>query len=323
MRTSIRRMLLAASVVLSLASLAACEPAPPPVVSKVSNTVKVKCGLSTKNVPVDWYFPSGAPRGLVWLQHGFTESKSDWADFGPKVAAKGYLAMATTLPTADIQGCTVQNLGNNTDFLRNIAAMFAGVGNPSSALGVSHADAAKKAGRTGEALPQKLTFSGHSAGGEAVLYVANHLRSSHGSTFAKLKGLVLQDSVKSFVGSNTDTALVGLNNTPLPIYALASPKSTCNSDQSGTRAVIERLATRSFHGAQVTSGNHGDIFGPAQNALGSTTCGTPKAKNTSAAQTLTLGWFGDQFAGTRTASFYPGGATYQGLLAAGTISTLP
>ena len=323
MHSSVRRIIISATAALCLMAAAACAAAPPSAVAKASNTVKVAWGLGSKHVPVDWYFPTGTPKGLVWLQHGFTESKDDWADFGPKVAANGYLAMATTLPTADVQGCTVQNIGNNTAFLKNLATLFGGLGSPSSALGTSHADAATKAGRSGQALPQKLAFTGHSAGGEAVLYVANQLRGSDASTFAKLKGVVLQDPVKSIVGSNTDTAAKGLNNTSLPVYALASPKYSCNSDQSGTQAVIKALTSRSFHGAQVTSGAHGDIFGPAQNALGATTCGTPQAKNTSATQTLTLGWFGDQFAGTSNTTFYPGGSTYQGLVSAGTITTLP
>lgn len=36
----------------------------------------------------------------------------------------------------------------------------------------------------------------------------------------------------------------------------------------------------------------------------------PTAENTAAAQTLTLGWFGDQFAGTLTPDYYPGGTVY-------------
>ncbi|MEZ5380924.1 MAG: hypothetical protein R2754_03910 [Microthrixaceae bacterium] len=321
MNITTRTALAAVAIVFSLGAVVACGPAAAP--NTASNTVNIACGLGTKKVPVDWYFPSGTPKGLVWLQHGFTESKDDWAAFGPKVAAKGYLAMATTLPTADAFGCTVQNIGNNTAFLNNVAATFAGLGSTTSAIGKSHADAAAKTGRSGQSLPQKLAFTGHSAGGEAVLYVANRLRTSHGSTFSKLKGVVVQDPVKSFVGNNTDASLQGLNGTSLPIYALASPKYSCNADQSGTQAVIARLTTRSFHGAQVRSGAHGDIFGTAQNQLGQITCGTPQAKNTAATQTLTLGWFGDQFGGTTTEAFYPGGSTYQGLVSAGTITTLP
>lgn len=321
----LKRLLSIVAATMSLGVIAACQqhPPPPPGVTKVSTTVEVACGSTGDAVPVDWYFPADAPKGLVWLQHGFVESKDDWADFAPQVAAEGYLAMATTLPSTDPRGCNVQDLGDNGPFLDNLAALFAGIDRPSSPLGTSHAEAAGLAGRSGEGLPQALAFSGHSAGGETVLSVADRLRSSYPSTFAELRGLVLQDPVKSFAGTNTDEAVANLNHTTLPIYTLASPPSPCNADQSGTQAVIAGLTTRSFFGAQVTSGVHGDIFGPAQGVLGALVCGLPQAENTAATQTLTLGWFGDWFAGSRTPAFYPGGSTYDALVAGGTITTLP
>lgn len=320
MRTSVRSLSVVLVAVLALGVATACTPKP---IAKVSGTVDVRCSFTTKSVPVDWYFPAGTPKGLVWLQHGFTESKSDWDEFARKAADQGMLAMATTLPSADLLGCTVQNLGNNTAFLNNVAALFDGLGDPNSALGRSHAAAAAQAGRAGQALPQKLTFSGHSAGGEAVLYVADRLRTDHPATFAKLGGLVLQDPVKSFSGNSTGASLDGLAGTTLPIYALAAPKGSCNADQSGTTLVVERLASRPFHGAQITTGTHGDIFGSSLNSLGEATCGTPKPTDTSAAQLLTLLWLNDQFAGTTNPAGYPGGSLYDALVANGTITTLP
>ena len=316
----IRTSALALSLALGLAVATACEPA---TTGQATNTVDVKCAGSTKAIPTDWYFPVGTPKALVWLQHGFTESKDDWVETGRKAADAGFVVMATTLPSADLFGCTVQNIGNNTDFLNNVATMFSGMGTANTAITKSYADAASKAGRSGLAMPAKLEFSGHSAGGEAVLYVANRLRTASPTTFAKLKGLVLQDSVKSFIGDNTDASLTGLATTTLPIYALASPKGSCNADQSGTQAVVSKLAGRAFHGTVITTGVHGDIFGTSANGLGTATCGTPQPTNTAAVRTLTFGWVTDQAAGTTTAAFYPGGSTYDGLVAAGTISTLP
>ncbi len=320
----LRRLLLSAlAATMSLGVITACQQPLPPGITKVSNTVEVACGSTTATVPVDWYFPGATPKGLVWLQHGFVESKDDWADFAPQVAAEGYLAMATSLPSTDPQGCNVQNAVDNGPFLDNLAALFAGIDRPTGSLGRSHAEAAALAGRAGEGLPQAMAFSGHSAGGEAVLSVADRLLRSDPSAFAKLRGLVLQDPVASFVGTNTSDAAANLNLTALPIYTLASPPSACNADQSGTRAVIAGLTTRSFSGAQVTTGVHGDIFGPAQSVVGALVCGIPAAENTAATRTLTLGWFGDQFAGSPSADFYPGGITYDSLVAADTITTLP
>ena len=320
MTKTVRATVGAALLAVGLLAATGCNPT---VTSKVGGTLDVRCGPSTKALPVDWYFPVGAPKGLVWLQHGFTESKDDWDSLARQASAGGLLVLATTLPSADVFGCTVQNLGNNTAFLNDVAATLAGLGDPASALGRSHAAAAKAVGRTGQALPQRLALAGHSAGGEAVLYVANRLRTTHPATFAKLGGLVLDDPVKSFVGDGTDASLTALNLTPLPIYAIASPKSSCNADQSGTVAATQKLTTRSFHGVVVTTGVHGDVFGTSANGLGTATCGTPKAANVAATQSLTLAWLTDELAGTRTATNYPGGARYQALVTAGTIATLP
>lgn len=315
----VRGLALGVCLTLTLALSTACQPAQ---VGTATNTVDVRCQFLTYTVETDWYFPTGTPRALVWLQHGFTESKDDWDETAGKLAAAGYLTMATTLPTADIFGCTVSNIGNNTGFLNNVASMLAGLGNANSALGRSHADAASKAGRAGQAMPSKLLMSGHSAGGEAVLYVANRLRTSHATTFAKLKGLVLADPVKSFIGDNTDAALSGLSATTLPVYSLAAPPYSCNSDQSGTQAVIAKLPGR-FHGAQITTGAHGDIFGGSANALGTATCGTPQTKNVDASRALMIGWFADQEAGTTTPTYYPGGTLFQALVGQGTLTALP
>jgi len=291
---------------------------------KVTNTTAVRCGFWNQSVPTDWYVPTtGTPKGLVWLQHGFTENKANWATYAPQLAAAGYVVVATTLPTANLFGCTVQNIGNNRPFLDNIAGVFGSAAGGSGALVTSYNNATSRAGRAGLALPPRWAFVGYSAGGEAVTYVANRLRTNHASAFARLRGLVLEDPVNSFIGTNLADGLTGLNTTSLPVYALASPPYSCNNNQSGVQLVTQRLTNRTFHGAQVTSGTHVDIFGAAAGPLLTITCGTPQAKNVSATHTLTSGWLADQIAGTTTPGFYPGGATYQALVSAGTITTLP
>src|SRR4051812_15146875 len=99
-----------------VAGLAACEPTTP-TANKVTNNVAVSCAGLSYQTPTDWYLPTGTPKGLVWLQHGFTEDKAVWDEYGRMLSGTGYAAMATTLPTADIFGCTVENIGNNTAYL--------------------------------------------------------------------------------------------------------------------------------------------------------------------------------------------------------------
>ena len=96
-------------------------------------------------------------------------------------------------------------------------------------------DTSAKTGRPPVPLPDKLVFVGHSAGVEAVLYVAQRLNSTYPAKFAQMRGIVSEDGVKSFIGSNTDDALAGLPGTALLIYATASQSYLCNDFQSGTK----------------------------------------------------------------------------------------
>ncbi len=286
-------------------------------------TTAVACAHFTHPVPTAWYFPSAAPLGLVWLQHGFVEDKHVWSAFAPQIASRGYLVMATTLPTFDLFGCTVENLGNNTGFLDNIANVFAHKDDPNGAMAASFSRAAAKVGRPATPLPNKLVFVGHSAGVEAVEYVAERLRSTYPATFAQMRGIVSEDGVKSFIGSNTDDALTGLAGTTLPIYATASPRVLCNDFQSGTKAIEQHLSNRPFHGVNITTGAHGDAFGPSSPFYEDLVCTFPQPVNVAAVWGLTQGWITDMIAGTITPDFYPGGSYYTELLTAGTITTLP
>ncbi|KKC05300.1 hypothetical protein [Mycobacterium nebraskense] len=291
--------------------------------TEADSTTDVACASATQAVPTTWYFPSTPPRGLVWLQHGFVEGKKVWSAFATEVAESGYLVMATTLPTLSVSGCTVEHLIDNTGFLGNIADVFAHKDDPNGALATSFAMAAATVGRPVTPLPDNLVFVGHSAGAEAVEYVAERLHSTYPATFAQLRGIVSEDGVKSFIGSNTDDALAGLAGTTLPIYATASPHLLCNFFQRGTKAIERYLSDRAFHGVKITTGAHGDALGPSSPTYENLVCGRPKPDNVAAVWGLTRGWIADMFAGTITPDFYPGGSYYTELLTAGTITTLP
>ncbi|MFC6715636.1 hypothetical protein [Branchiibius cervicis] len=291
----------------------------PPV---VTGTVATRCAFLTYQTPVDWYFPSGNAKALVWLQHGFAENKALYAGYARQLADRGFLVAATTLPSADLFGCTVNNIGNNTAYLNNIATLFGTKDTGSGALNASFRAARATAGRADLAMPQSLAFVGHSAGGEAVSYVAGRLRSAYPGVFAQLKGLVLEDPVASPAGSNLATGLSALAPTGVPVYALASPKNSCNADQSGTQQLISSLPGR-FHGAQISTGVHQDIYGTDNTALFNLVCGTPKPDNTNAVRSLTTGWLTGFADGADNPAYFPGGPAYDALQSAGTITTLP
>lgn len=283
----------------------------------------VACANFTYQVPTAWYFPPAAPRGLVWTQHGFAEDKNVWSALAPYLATRGFLVVATTLPTFDLFGCSVVNLGNNTGFLNNIANVFATKDDPNGALASSYNRATAKVGLPSAPLPDKLVFIGHSAGVEVVEYVTDRLRNTYPPTFAQMRGLVSEDGVKSFLGSNTDTALAGLATTTLPLYATASPRFLCNNFQSGTKAIEQYLSSRPFLGVAITTGAHGDAFGPSSPIYENLVCSFPEPKNYSAVWQLTQGWISDMVDGSITPDFYPGGNYYTTLLDHGIATTLP
>ncbi|UGT44084.1 alpha/beta hydrolase [Nocardia yamanashiensis] len=290
-------------------------------VTKVENKVDIRCAFQTLHQSSDWYFPAGNPKALLWLQHGFTGSNDAMDDTARKFAEQGFLVFAPTLPTANLLGCTIANLGNNTDFLHNVADLFGKAGDPGDKLGRSFADARSKAGRGNLTLPTAMVFAGHSAGGEAVPYVAQQLRSGYAGAFANLRGLILFDPVKSFIGNNLSSSLNHLSNSTLPVLAISAPPYSCNNNGSGTAELQEQL-NRSFLGVRLTSGAHIDVEAASAPGPDKTACGTPQDKNVAALQKLSTGWANDFVSGSTTADYYPGGGYYEGLRTAGTIETL-
>ncbi|NNH68509.1 alpha/beta hydrolase [Nocardia uniformis] len=319
------RRLLAATCSIA-AALIAFTPATPfasadTTVTKVSNRVEIRCAFTTLRQSSDWYFPAGTPKALLWLQHGFASANDSMDDTAGKFADQGFLVFAPTLPTANIFGCTVQNLGNNTNFLHNVADLFGKSADANDKLGRSFADAKSKAGRTNLALPGSFVFAGHSAAGEAVPYVAQRLRSDYAAAFGKLRGVILYDPVKSIIGNNLSSSLNHLSNTTLPILAVSAPPYSCNSNGSGTNILLNQLQ-RPFLGVRLTSGSHIDVEASSAPGPDKVACGAPQSKNVAALQQLSVGWAGDFVSGSTTADYYPGGGYYESLRTAGTITTL-
>ncbi|WP_194818194.1 alpha/beta hydrolase [Nocardia sp. XZ_19_385] len=290
-------------------------------VTKVSNKVEVRCAFTTLKQSSDWYFPSGTPKALLWLQHGFAGANDAMDDTARKFAAQGFLVFAPTLPTSNLLGCTLENLGNNTNFLHNVADLFGKAADPKDKLGRSFTEAKTKAARPELTLPTAMVFAGHSAGGEAVPYVTQELRADYPAAFANVRGLILFDPVKSFIGNNLSSSLNHLSNTSLPVLALSAPPYNCNRNGSGTAELIEQLP-RTFYGIRLTTGSHIDVEASSAPAPDKAACGTPQSKNVEALQRLSVAWATDFVTGTPTPDFYPGGTYYETLRTAGTIQTL-
>lgn len=307
MSIRLRRVAVPVVVGALVASVLLLMPAPgqASAVTKVSTTTETRCAFLTYQTPTNWYFPPDHPKALVWVQHGFARNNERVDDLARQYAAAGYLAVATTLASADLFGCTLQNLGNNTKYLNNVADLF-GKKSRSDKLSRSLEVAKRKAGRPAVAMPTDFFFTGHSAGGEAVTYVANRLRTSYAAEYANFKGLILLDPVPSAAGSNLRTGLAGLSGSR-PVFVIAAPSGSCNSSGAGT-AAVQQLIRQGFVGVRLTSGAHTDAEGNSTNWLGTAACGTPQAANVRALQTLSVGWANDLVAGSVTPDFYPGGS---------------
>ncbi len=296
----LRRMVLASAVALFVLASGGTATAGP-----LPGSVETPCGAGTLTVPVDWYVPTTTPRALIWLQHGFARSAANVADLARHYADAGYLVFAPSIPSADPAGCTLQNVTGNTAFLAGIADLF----DPRAAAGLGGAlsTAAHAAGAPVPTIPQHWVFVGHSAGGEAVEYVAAQLLRRHHDLWPHLAGLVLLDPVASFVGDNTTRALADLDRTDLPILTVSGPPALCNNFGTGTAALQAGLH-RPFVGVRLPAGDHTDAEGASSDMLGELLCGVPQSDDVATLQALTLGWTHDFVTGDHTAQLYPNGA---------------
>ncbi|WP_051153235.1 alpha/beta hydrolase [Nocardia niigatensis] len=286
-----------APLVLAALCAATVAGATPASAATVPGGIDLSCSATPLRQNADWYLPDRTPRGLVWLQHGFARTTANVAALAGILSDAGYLVFAPSLPFVNPSGCTLQNLGDNTPFLDTVADLFATAEDPSGALARSLAAAASAAGLTAPALPRQFVFIGHSAGAEAVEYVAHRLHAGHPDAWTALRGLVLLDPVKSFLGNNTDAALADLDRTPLPVLTVSGPPGLCNNFGSGTTA-LRTLLHRSFVGVRLPAGAHTDAEGASSDVAGELACGVPQSTNVSALQHLAVRWTGDFVTGT-------------------------
>ncbi|OXR41963.1 hypothetical protein B7C42_05947 [Nocardia cerradoensis] len=279
--------------VLAAVGIAAAAFAPAAAGPPLPGTVDLPCAAATLHQDAAWYRPAGTPRGMVWLQHGFARTEGNVAALAETLSDAGYLVFSPSLPFLNPDGCTLQNLGDNTAFLDQVARLFATAADPTGPLATS----AARAGVGLPALPRRVVFIGHSAGAEAVEYVAHRLHASYPDAWANLRGLVVLDPVKSFLGTNTDTALIDLAATDLPVLTVSGPPALCNNFGSGTGALRTYLH-RPFLGVRLITGEHTDAEGASTDTLGELLCGTPQPDNVAALQQLTVRWTGDYFDGS-------------------------
>ena len=147
----------------------------------------------------------------------------------------------------------------------------------------SFTNAAGRAGRSGPTLPRRWAFVGHSAGGEAVAYVTNRIRTNHAGAYARLGGIVLEDPVNSFIGSNLSDALGGPATSNLSVLTLAFAPELPQQQPVGHRHHPEARQPV-VPGAQVTTARTSTCSAPAPGRSCARPA-VPQTKNVNAVQT--------------------------------------
>lgn len=268
-------------------------------VRTASTTLLVPCGSTGTSLPADWYFPAVAsPVGVVWLQHGFSASKSTVAALATSIAANtNAIVVAPTVSSnfLSLNGCWI----NGSAMHLAVARMF---GDRLSSLQSSATSAARTAGAGSITLPRNFVFSGHSAGGNLAVAAAGFTTtiSSGGSLVSsRLRGVVMYDGVDNggAIGVGLDR-LSGANYRR--VWTVAAPDSSCNASGSGTR-LLKSKRPAEFIGVRLVNGTHVDAIG-----TGDLVCGTPRADNVAAVRTLAISWISNLFAGTPASALLAG-----------------
>lgn len=287
-RAAVAVAVLAAGIVATTSATASAV-----AVRRAASNLTVPCGSNGTTLSADWYFPATAsPTGIVWVQHGFSSSKSSIAALANAIAANtSAIVVAPTISSnfLSLNGCWINGLAMH----QAVARMF---GDRLSALQSSASAAAKLAGAGRVTLPSRFVLTGHSAGGNLATSAAGYttLISSGGSLVSsRLRGVVMYDGVDNggAIGTGLDR-LSGANYRR--VWTIAAPDSSCNASGSGTRLLKSKRPSE-FIGVRLVSGTHVDATGSANIA-----CGTPRAENVAALRTLAINWIANMLAGTPT-----------------------
>lgn len=301
---------IALGVVLVVGALTACEPNY--AVKRTDVSLSLPCG-GTTNVNAQWTIPEGVtPTGFIYLNHGFARSNGVLVDLQTKYSSRGWIVVSPSL--GSFGSCSINDGGLHTA----VANVLAGSTAAGSTLEASYDAARTKLGLPTANLPANFVLSGHSAGAALVTVVGGKINTNASATVrARFKGIVLLDPVEN--GDNGMAAALP-NLTNKAVLTISAPNSACNSNTSGTQALLPKRT--GFAGVRLPSGCHCDAEADTTNALCTLTCGTPKAANKTALKQLAADWASDMLTGSTTAGAYPGGEYYEKTKTAGTIQTL-
>lgn len=247
------------------------------------STLVIPCGSGVA-APVDWYKPSVAATGLVWLEHGYLSSKGDVAALAQGIArSTGALVVAPTVSSTTTDPCSI----DTTALHQAVAQLFVN----RAALAAS----ATAAGWT-QPLPGPFVLAGHSSGGNLALDAARYLAGT--AAFADLRAVVMFDGAsQDATGVQATQALATLTGGNWrPVLQIAAPATPCNPYTPVTRALVAARPGQ-FMGVRLENGQHLDAIGYV-NFLGNLLCGWPRAENVAAVPQIASDWITNALTGS-------------------------
>lgn len=257
-------------------------------------TVATGCGPA---LPVDFYWPSTAPTGVVWLTHGWLGTKDGFGELaGQIVARSGAIVVAPTVPSFDPgDGCWIFG----APMQQAIAQVIAGR--------TELERAAAAAGYRG-ALPARIVMAGHSAGGNLALAVAG---------YTPVQAVVMFDGAAGSIGGGQ--AAQALTSYQGPVYDVASED---NLADPGVLRALEQARPGRFVGVYIVGGRHLDAIGYSNwIAMWLLNDWPTNPANVTAAQQIGADWIRDALTGTDVGVYGVAGQRFT--VAGATAVTLP
>jgi pimeloyl-ACP methyl ester carboxylesterase len=241
----------------------------------VPGVLDARLPLGGKTLDVTWYLPEAESRGFVVLMHGFSRNKGHMRDLAGRLRDRSLVVLAPNVGLGAI---------NDTSFLERMA---------------DDVSALTSVPGTTFALPERIVFAGHSAGGKNAALMAAHLRVNLGE---RLMGVMLLDPVER--EGQLEQSLVSLDTAGVEILSLLAKPGSCNA--GGNAAPLLKRLPVTFKGLLFANGTHCDAEGSTSDFVCKLACGASHEKTVVSTQEFAVHWVDGFFAG-RTPAYFPGG----------------
>jgi len=270
----------------------------PPALPRYSTVTVRTSTLQINGHPVDanWYFPAGAPQGVIYLQHGVMAIGPMYSYTAAYLAEKTNSVVLTPTLTSNLFASDGFWLGG-APAQQDVAALFLGNRDALTASALA-AGYAHQYG-PGSVLPTKFVLAGHSLGGTTTSGAAGFYAQAvtDGGIDNNQAGVILFDAT---AGTALPAALEKLNGLKryVPVLEIGAPRNNFDT--------LTASRPRNFNGVVLNGGVHMDSLQGGNPLVEFAsylfTLGFPRPQNPPATQILAAGWINDMLAGRLDAS---------------------